>query len=146
MGIECSMADLERTWGFNNHYPVISTLSADAVMNKFKRYNYISLGKILSSALLKYKKVDRKNYVISELEKIFHNISSKNLIIDDIDMLFNPEYSIDILGYFIKTGRNRRLIILWPGEYVSGSLTYASPEYEDYRKYIVKDYNIILLK
>lgn len=146
MGIYCGIKDLERVWSLNNHYPVITTLKADEIIDKFRNYKYISLGEVLSSALLKYKKGDRKNLVIGELEKIFDNISSKNLIVDNIDILFNPEYSIDILGCLIQLGRNRNLIVIWPGEYDSESLTYASPDYEDYKKYSVKNYDIICLK
>lgn len=145
MGVDCNIKDLENTWSLNSHYPVISTLKKDTIIDKFRDFKYISLGEVLASALIKYVKVDRKNYVISELEKIF-NISSKNLIIDNIDILFNPEYNLDILGFFVQIGRNRRLIVLWPGEYVAASLTYALPGYEDYKKYSIKDYNVIVLK
>ena len=145
MGIFCSVEYLESIWSLYNHYPIICTLKVSTIIDKLKDYSYISLGETLSSALLKYNKMDRKNHVISELGKIFHNINSKNFIIDNIDILFNPEYNIDILGFFIQLGRNRRIIVLWPGEYVSESLTYASPEHEDYKKYLIKDYDVICL-
>lgn len=146
MGTVCNMNDLERTWNLNNHYPIFTTLKTETITDKFKDFNYLSLGEILSLALLKYEKEDRKNHVIRELEKVFRNLNSEKLIIDNIDILFNPEYSVDILGYFIQLARNRKVIIIWPGEYATEGLTYASPEYEDYKKYLLKDYNIIYLK
>lgn len=145
MGVCCSVEYLEAMWNLYSHYPVISMLKKVTIKDKFLDYSYISLGETLSSALLKYSKIDRKNHVISELRKIFYNINSKNFIIDNIDILFNPEYNIDILGFFIQLGRNRRIIVLWPGEYVSESLTYSSSEYEDCKKYLIKDYDVICL-
>lgn len=145
MGIDCNIKDLGRIWNINNHYPVFSILQVDRIANEFKDFYYIALGEILSSSLLKYGKDDRKDYVIYEMDNIFHNMDSKKLIIDHIDILFNPDYRIDILGYFIQLARNRRIIVIWPGEYVSGTLTYATPEYRDYKKYSIKDYNIICL-
>ncbi len=146
MGIICNIKDIERIWNLNNHYPVITALETEKIADKFKGFGYLSLGEMLSSALLKYEGKDRKNHVIKELDEIFHDINSEKLIVDNIDILFNPEYSIDILGYFVQLARNRKLIIIWPGEYALEGLTYASPEHEDYKRYLVKDYNVICLK
>jgi hypothetical protein len=145
MGIICTMKDLERIWSLNNHYPIISTIKTETTINRFRGYSYLSLGEQLSSSLLKHKKHDRKNYVTKELEKILLSSDSKKIIIDNIDMLFNPEYNLNILGLFIQLARNRNLIIIWPGKYDSGNLTYAFKEYVDYRRYLVKNYDIICL-
>ena len=105
MGIYCSIKDLEKVWNINVQYPVITTLEADSIINQFKNLNYLQLGEMLSLALLKYEKTNRENKVIRELDKIFHNLNSKKVVVDNIDILFNPEYNIDILGYFIKIAR-----------------------------------------
>lgn len=145
MGIDCNTKELEHLWTLYSHYPVISTIEKEMTIDYFKDYKYISLGEVLSYALLKYKKADRKNYVIRELDKLFRNLNAARLVIDNIDILFNPQYHIDILGYFVQLGRNRKTIVLWPGEYDSGYLSYASPEYEDYKRYMTKDYDVICL-
>ena len=75
----------------------------------------------------------------------FHNNPIK-LIIGNIDILFNPEYRLDVLGCFIQLAKNRRLIVLWPGDYDSGSLTYATPGHEDYKKFLIRDYDVICLR
>lgn len=146
MGICYNTKDLEKIWNINNQYPVITTQKVDIIKDRFKDFAYLSLGEALSLVLLKYEKTDRKNRVIKELDKIFRNLNSKKVIVDDIDMLFNPEYNIDILGYFIQSARNRKLIIIWPGEYTSDSLIYASPGCKDYKKYLIKNYNVICVK
>ncbi|MCK9268640.1 MAG: BREX-3 system P-loop-containing protein BrxF [Alkaliphilus sp.] len=146
MGICCNIKDLEKIWDVNNQYPVITTQRANIIKGHFKDFVHLSLGKVLSLALLKYEKTGRKNYVIGELDKIFYNSNLKKVIVDDIDMLFNPGYNIDILGYFIQSARNRKLIIIWPGKYVSDSLVYASSGYKDYKKYLIKNYNVICVK
>lgn len=146
MGICCSIKNLEKTWNTNNYYPVITTLKANSIINKFKDFDYLSLGETLSLALLKYEKTNRGKNVIGELDKIFYNLNSKKVIVDNIDILFNPEYNIDILGYFIQIARNKKIIIIWPGEYISGSLIYASPEHKDYKKYLINNYDVIFVK
>lgn len=145
MGFSCNIKELKSLWNLYSHYPVISITEKYEAIDRFKNYTHIHLGAILSSALLKYEKEDRKNHVLKELENLFQDLDSKKVIIDDIDILFNPEYCIDILGYFSQLGRNRRLVVIWPGEYYSESLTYASPEYKDYKRYLIKDYDVICL-
>lgn len=146
MGTICNIKDLEKVWSINNHYPVITTLEVNSILNKFKDFDYLSLGETLSLALIKYEKTDRGNKVIEESDKIFHNVYSKKVIVDNIDILFNPEYNIDILGYFIQIARKKKIIIIWPGEYISDSLIYASPGYKDYKKYLIKNYDVICVK
>lgn len=146
MGIECTLKELNRVWNLNSHYPIITMLEKDLIIKRFKEFQTISIGRILSDALIDYNKNIRKAHVIEELDKIINSLKTKNIIICDIDMLFNPEYSIDIPGYFIKIARNRKIIVLWPGEYFSASFIYASPEHKDYKKYPIKDYDILYLK
>lgn len=146
MGIECTLLELNRVWNLYSHYPVITILDKDIILGKFSHFADISLGKVLTSELTKYDKEQRKNHVIKELEKTFDTGIPEGFIVSNIDVLFNPEYNIDILGYFINVSRNKKVIVLWPGEYDLGILSYAAPGYTDYKRYLIKDYNIIILR
>lgn len=143
MGFDCKIEDLKRIWKSYSHFPAFSINDVKVIKSQFQNYDIIALGKTLSLALLKYEKNNRKEYVITELNKIFNKSNSKNLIISNIDILFNPEYNIDILGFFIQRAKSKSLIVLWPGEYAFGSLIYATPEHVDYKNYSIKNYNII---
>lgn len=110
MGVCCNMQELDSIWNLYPYYPVISTIRSDTILGYFEGYEYISLGELLSSALLKYEQKSRKEYVLKELDNIFNNLNLKKIIVDNIDILFNPKYKIDVLGYFPKPGRNRGLI------------------------------------
>lgn len=145
MGLVCNISELGRVWNIYNHFPVISMQKTEITKDKFFDYDIISLGQILSSELLNCSKEEREKNVFCVLEKIFNRIQSKKMIIENIDILFNPKYNIDILGFFINLGRNAKIIVIWPGQFALESLVYANPGYADYRRYQVKDYNIICL-
>ncbi|NMA94941.1 MAG: BREX-3 system P-loop-containing protein BrxF [Clostridiales bacterium] len=145
MGVDATLIELENLWSIYNHYSAIATIDTNIVIEYFREYTYISLGAMLSHKLLQYDRDLRKKHVIEELDGIFCILDSQRLLIDDIDILFNPTYDIDILGYFVKLGRNRRIIVNWPGEYSSGYLIYALPGYEDYKIYRTKNYNVICI-
>lgn len=146
MGIECTLSEINNVWKSYSHYPIISILRKNIILKKFSDFSCISLGKDLSAALINYSKTNRKNFVIRELSEIIKKETSEHFMITDIDVLFNPEYNIDILGYFINISRNKKVLVFWPGGYDSGILSYASSGYTDYKRYLLKDYNIILLR
>lgn len=146
MGIECTLSEINNVWKSYSHYPIISILRKNIILKKFPGFSRISLGIELSAALINYDRAVRKNFVFRELNEIIKKETSEHFMITNIDILFNPEYNIDVLGCFTNISRNKKMIILWPGEYDSGILSYALPGYTDYKRYILKDYNIILLR
>ena len=116
------------------------------VKSIFKQFKILSLGEILSRELLKIDKKDRKFAVELILKRILSNINKQELIITDIDILFNPAYKLDIIKLFIQLSRNRKVIVQWPGKLDSQNLVYSSQEYEDYNRYSIRDYDIICLR
>lgn len=49
------------------------------------------------------------------------------------DLLFDPSLKIDPFILFRQAARFTKIIVLWPGEYLSGTLTYAIPEHHHYQ-------------
>lgn len=146
MGYICDIYEFDRIKGNSTSFTVFSCLSLDFIRDKFKDYRYISLGELLSAELMKSEKEKRSSMIESELEKLLTTNGSNEIIISDIDILFNPEYRLDVIKSFVNLSRNKNLIIQWPGEYHGGNLIYSKQEYSDYKRYLIKDYDAICLK
>jgi hypothetical protein len=74
------------------------------------------------------------NSVIGELPE--------NSIIKDFDVLFNPEYAIDVLQLLIAACKKKEFAILWPGTYSDGKLVYAANGYPDYKIFDLDKYDV----
>jgi chromosomal replication initiation ATPase DnaA len=57
------------------------------------------------------------------------------LLIDNIELLFDKSLMLDPLDLLKRLARTRRVVVVWPGEWRNGRLTYAEvghPEQRDY--------------
>ncbi|MCK5600986.1 BREX-3 system P-loop-containing protein BrxF [Candidatus Pacearchaeota archaeon] len=64
------------------------------------------------------------------------NSSKKNIILlDRIEILFDPLISIDPLYFIESNSKQVTLIVNWPGEYNSKILFYANPGHPEYKSY-----------
>lgn len=58
------------------------------------------------------------------------------LLVDHIELLFDPLLQIDPLRGLKLASRRRRLLVIWPGRLdESAHLTYAEPGHPEYRRY-----------
>lgn len=146
MGFICDLLEVKKIVEKKNDFLIISCISLEIIKNTFNQFKILSLGEVLSKELLKIEKNNRKFAVESILKQILSNIDKNELLIMDIDILFNPEYKLDIIKLFIQLSRNKKIIVQWPGKLDSQYLIYSTPEYEDYRRYFIKNYDIICLR
>lgn len=121
--------------------PIVFCADESKVTTYTKGYNILSINEILSKKLLVYDEDKRNLIVEDELNKIIEN-SVEPLLIKDFEMLFNPEYQIDVLKLFIMANRKNKISVLWSGRYEEGKLLFAEPGYIDYKSYNVSDYDI----
>lgn len=145
MGIEVSIGELDEFIKIHTNRPVIICDKHESIIQEYNTFNLISLGIELSDKLVRYKADERDDIVLDELDKLLKN-KSRQLIIKDIDILFNPNYKFDILRYFCNLARIKQVIILWNGEVSNGILKYSENGYLDFKKYIIKNYDIICVK
>lgn len=115
------------------------------------RYNYngifndfeeVSIGEMLAKKLLEYDKNQRSNYIESSVKQLLSEKNSSKLLVKDIDILFNPNYKIDILKLFSSIERNKKIALIWSGYQKGDELIYSEPCYDDFAKYKITDYNI----
>ena len=66
----------------------------------------------------------------------------EGVIIKDIDVMFNPEYQVDVLKILSEARKHKRYRVIWPGRCEDGKLIYAEEGYLDYKVFEIKNYNI----
>ena len=100
-----------------------------------------SVSKPLAEALLACKPNRRS----MKLEQIFNNILDTlpdGVVIKDIDVLFNPDYKVDVLKILIASRKRKRYSVIWPGRCEDGKLIYSEEGFPDYKTYIIENYDI----
>ena len=103
--------------------------------------NAVSLNKLLAEALIKLKPMRRT----MQIEKCFAEIIGElpeKVVIKDFDVLFNPDYKVDILKVMVNVCKTRPFSVVWPGKINGNKLMYAEEGYKDYKEYDVDDYDI----
>ncbi len=81
-----------------------------------------------------------------DLDEIMSDIVNKNtsevILIDNIEIVFNPELKRDPLQLFRHISRNKTIIVSWPGRYENQKLSYAEPYHPEYFEEKVTDLTI----
>ena len=104
-----------------------------------------SISKELADELLACKSNRRS----MKLEQIFNSVLDKypdGVTIKDIDVLFNPDYKVDVLKILIAARKRKRYSVIWPGRYEDGKLIYAEEGYPDYKVYEIANYDITCVR
>lgn len=100
-----------------------------------------SVSKPLAEALLAYKPNRRS----MKLEQIFNNVLDTlpdGVVIKDIDVMFNPDYKVDVLKILMASRKRKRYSVIWPGRCEEGKLIYGEEGFPDYKTYNIENYDI----
>ena len=104
-----------------------------------------SISKEMADALL----ACSENRRSMKLEQIFNSVLDKypdGVTIKDIDVMFNPNYRVDVLKILIAAKKRKPYSVIWPGRLIEGKLVYGEEGYLDYKAYTIADYDIICVK
>lgn len=104
-----------------------------------------SVNKPLSQKLIDIKETKRTMNIERSLWEIIKELP-ENVIIKDIDVLFNPNYHIDVLNILIKLYRQKHFRLLWSGRLINDKLVYAEIGRPDYHEYDISKYDIVCVK
>lgn len=102
----------------------------------------VSVNKVLAEKLLSIVPKSRS----MKLSGCFRSLLAQypdNVVIKNIDVMFNPTYQVDVLEILTEARKNKSYSIIWPGKYKNGFLIYGEESYPDYKTYKIKNYNII---
>ena len=104
-----------------------------------------SVSKELADGLL----VCKPNRRSMKLEQIFNTVLDKypdGVTIKDIDVMFNPNYKVDVLKILIAARKRKKYSVIWPGRFENGKLEDGEEGYLDYIVYSIADYDITFVK
>ncbi len=100
-----------------------------------------SVSKPLAEAILACKPNRRS----MKLGQIFSTVLAQypdGVIIKDIDVMFNPEYKVDVLKVLQETRKQKPYSVVWPGRFEDGKLIYSEEGYPDYKVFNIDNYDI----
>ena len=100
---------------------------------------FVNIGLILSERMYRSKVDGSRVSIVNELDAILEE-KQRDLALANIDILFSPEYELDVIKLLLQVGRNQRLYIQWPGNVSGEKLTYSESGKFDFKEYNIKDY------
>lgn len=109
--------------------------------NKDLEKNAIALNVGIAEKLINAEPSRRSFKLPSIINTIIAEIP-ENSAIKDFDVLFNPDYQIDVLQLLIAACKKKEFAILWPGTYSDGKLMYAETGYSDFKIYDLDKYDV----
>jgi len=79
-----------------------------------------------------------------QLQRLLGDLVSKSegemILLDNIEVIFDVGLKQDPLRLLQGLSRNKTVVAAWNGSIVEGSLTYATPDHPEYRRYPVRDF------
>ena len=96
---------------------------------------YLNVNLSLSRRLLELTERERPLRVRRLFADLIDKQPADSVILDNIELLFDPSLHQDPLVCLQGLSRNKTLIVAWGGDYVNGVLTYAEPGHPEYRRY-----------
>lgn len=104
-----------------------------------------SLNKALAEELLKLRPRQRSLQMERCLVEVLKRLP-ENAVVKDIDVLFNPGYTVDVLKVLISAYKQRPFRLIWSGTFRDSKLIYSEEGNPDYKTYDVSDYDIICIQ
>ena len=99
----------------------------------------VNVGLLLGEKMFILKTEGSSISITRELDDILGE-EHHDILLTNTDILFAPEYGLDVIKLLLQLGRNRRFYLPWPGVLVGERLTYSEPNRFDFKEYNVKDY------
>lgn len=118
--------------------PKINVLDSKADEIEKHGLIHINISKELSKCLMIVPAIDRTRITqkwLIETLSAFHN---GPLLCSRPDLLFDPSLKIDPFSLFRQAARIGKLIVMWPGEFLDGTLSYATPEHHHYQTWNIR--------
>lgn len=146
MGVIYNKFEFNISFIKNTNKAVISCLKVEDTEKLFSNYSKINLGIELSKRLIKFDESERVARVQEELDATLKEDGLNEILITNIDILFNPSYQLEIINYFINLSRLKKVVVQWCGKLKRNKLMYSEPDYVDYKYFGIENYDIICIK
>lgn len=98
-------------------------------------YQLINVSLDLAERLMETPKRSRALSAARVLDTIAAEHGSEALLLDNTELLFQPELQLDPLRLLQGLSRNRTIIASWRGTFSNSVLYFASPDHPEFRRY-----------
>lgn len=97
--------------------------------------SFINVNLQLSQKLLELPRSKRPAKVDRLFGELIESCSGDLIVLDDLEVLFDPALKVDTLRLLKGHSRNTTLIASWNGTFHDGTLSYAEPDHPEYKSY-----------
>ena len=107
----------------------------DEISEKIQSFGvkHLNVSKELSDALMTVPTNERGQFAEEWLKDLLGELREKPVLCSYPDLFFHPSLKIDFFTLIRLVARIKQVIILWPGEYSTDTLTYAIPDHHHYK-------------
>ncbi len=86
----------------------------------------------LSKKMLELTRTQRSRQVERLLKEVIASVSGDVVLLDNLEILFDPALEVEPLRLLQATSRNRTIVASWNGTFKDGTLTYAEPGHPEF--------------
>ena len=109
--------------------------------NEELKQNAIALNVGIAKNLVGIKPT-RRSFKLPDIMDLIISKLPENSTIKDFDVLFNPDYQIDVLQLLSAACKKKEFSIVWPGTYKDGKLIYAEEGCLDFKVFDLDKYDV----
>jgi hypothetical protein len=102
---------------------------------KRREFGYTNINLELSQRLMSLTQRQRSLQVFRLLNEIVEKSGTQVVLLDNIELLFDPSLKQDPLRLLQGISRNRTVVASWNGSIEHDHLIYAQPDHPEYRRY-----------
>ena len=100
-----------------------------------QRWPLVNLNQRVSERLLELTQRQRALRVPRIVGELMEATTAEVVLVDNLELLFNPDLAQDPLRLLQGLSRNRTIVASWPGLMRGSQLIYAEPSHPEYRRY-----------
>lgn len=138
MDISHLRQSIERTKKYHSQLVVVIGETASQLLEQAGSVDdllAINLSLEFSEKLIDIPTQDRPKLASTIFTDLLDEQQAEVLLLNHIEILFDRTLSIDPLKLLQNHSKNLTLVVAWPGDKSTSSLTYATPSHPEYRSY-----------
>lgn len=132
--------------GVRRHRLIIITSCQDITEKQAKTSGVVllNLNLKLSEKLINITQSKRSRAISTVINEIIEDYPKDQvLLVNHFELLFLPELEQDPIRLFEDLSRERTVVLIWPGVYENGVLSYAQPWHSEYQEFTNVDATMI---
>ena len=116
--------------------PLVFCCEIDGTTNKAVSMN-VAIAQRLADVSPSLRSMRLESCFVSALNDL-----PEDVVVCDIDALFNPAYEVDVMALLCSAYRKHHFDLVWPGRFEDNQLVYAEEGYPDYKAFDIDRYDI----